>query len=180
VSKPKLIFLFLIFLIIIFDLLSKALVAHFMSSGESLLVLGNFFKLTYVLNEGGAFGSRLGGGLFYTFTSILAIILTSYFFFKSSGETLLELSLCLVLGGALGNLFDRLRFGKVVDFLDFDFFNFKFPPFKFLFIDFPGYQMERWPVFNLADSAITIGMILLVIYFFLPKKSTSSLQQDAS
>ena len=171
--KPKIFFFGLTLVIILLDQLSKALVTHLFFLGESNLVLGNFLKLTYILNEGGAFGTNLGGGLFYTFTSILAIILTIYFFVKSKGGKLLELSLSLILGGAFGNLIDRIRFGEVVDFLDFDFFNISIPKLKFLFIDFPGYQIDRWPIFNLADSAVTLGMILLVIYFFKPKKITA-------
>jgi len=128
-----------------------------MKMGESISVLGNFFRLTYVLNPGGAFGTKLGSNIFYTILSVLAIIIAGYFFFKSKREDkIVLLTLSLVVGGALGNLIDRFRLGEVIDFLDFDFF------------DFSG--LDRWPVFNIADSAVTIGMFLILWYIIRPRK----------
>jgi len=142
-----------------------------MRMGESISVLGNFFRLTYVLNPGGAFGTKLGNNIFYTILSVLAILIAVYFFTKSKREDkLLQLAFSLVLGGALGNLLDRIRYGEVLDFLDFDFFNIHIPPFKFGFIDFSGFYLDRWPVFNIADSAVTIGMFLILWYVIRPRK----------
>ena len=67
-------------MVLFLDQLSKALVANSMKMGESIPVLDNFFRLTYVLNPGGAFGTKLGGNLFYTFLSIFAILIAGYFF----------------------------------------------------------------------------------------------------
>jgi len=142
-----------------------------MKMGESISVLGNFFRLTYVLNPGGAFGTKLGSNIFYTILSVLAIIVAVWFFFKSKKEEkLLHLAFSLVLGGALGNLLDRFRYGEVLDFLDFDFMNIQIPPIKFGFIDFSGFYLNRWPVFNIADSAVTIGMFLILWYVIIPRK----------
>jgi signal peptidase II len=152
-------------LIILLDQLSKTVVVCYLPMGESKPVLGNFFKLTYVLNPGGVFGSKLGSKNFYAIISVLALIVTSWFFFKTKrGETWLRIGLCMVLGGAVGNLIDRFRFGEVVDFLDFDFFNINLPPSKVLFFNFPGFYLDRWPVFNLADSFVLIGMIFVVVH----------------
>lgn len=142
-----------------------------MGMGESTSVLGNFFRLTYVLNPGGVFGTKLGNSLFYTILSILAILIAGYFFFKSkSKDKILHLAFSLVLGGALGNFIDRIRYGEVLDFLDFDFFNIQIPPFRFGFIELSGFYLDRWPVFNIADSAVTIGMILILWYVVIPRK----------
>lgn len=156
----------------VLDQLSKALVNSSMRMGESISVLGNFFRLTHILNPGGAFGTRLGNNIFYTVLSVLAILIAVYFFTKSKKEDrVLQLAFSLVLGGALGNLLDRIRYGEVLDFLDFDFFNIRIPPFKFGFIDFSGFYLDRWPVFNIADSAVTIGMILILWYVIRPRKN---------
>ena len=93
---------------------------------------------------------------------------------------MLQISFALVLGGALGNLIDRFRLGEVIDFLDFDFINIKIPPFKFGFIDFSGFYMGRWPVFNVADGAVTIGMILILWYVIRPQKLGSVASPEAT
>jgi signal peptidase II len=143
-----------------------------MKMGQSIPVLDNFFRLTYLLNPGGAFGTKLGGNIFYTFLSIFAILIAGYFFLKSRREDkLLQVAFALVLGGALGNLADRFRLGEVIDFLDFLFFKIRIPPFKLGFIDFSGYYMNRWPIFNIADAAITIGMVLILWYVVKPHKA---------
>jgi signal peptidase II len=163
IKKSRLLIISL--LVILLDQLSKTVVVHNFQIGDSTPVLGNFFKLTYILNPGGVFGSRLGSQNFYTIISILALIVTSWFFFKTGNrETWLRIGLCMVLGGAVGNLIDRVRFGEVVDFLDFDFFNINVPPLKVSFFNFPGFQLDRWPVFNLADSFVLIGIVLIIVH----------------
>jgi signal peptidase II len=161
-------------LVIILDQLSKTVVVHYFQIGESTPVLGNFFKLTYILNPGGVFGSKLGSQNFYTIISVLALIVTSWFFFKTKNtEIWFRIGLCMVLGGAVGNLVDRLRFGEVVDFLDFDFFNINLPSSRILFFNFPGFYLDRWPVFNLADSFVLIGIIFIIAYLLKSPRNTS-------
>jgi signal peptidase II len=163
IKKSRLLIISL--LVILLDQLSKTVVVRHFQIGDSTPVLGNFFRLTYILNPGGVFGSRLGSQNFYTIISVLALIVTSWFFFKTeSRERWLRIGLCMVLGGAVGNLIDRVRFGEVVDFLDFDFFNISLPPSKVLFFNFPGFYLDRWPVFNLADSFVLIGVVLIIIH----------------
>ncbi len=168
------IFLIITVLAILVDQLSKTVMIHLLYPGESVPVVGSFFRLTLVLNPGGVFGTRLGSQNFYTFISILAIGVTLWFFFKTraNGKTF-RIGLCLVLGGAVGNLIDRFRFGEVVDFLDFDFFNLTLPPTKILFFKFPNFYLDRWPVFNLADSFVLIGMVLVIIHLLFYKESST-------
>jgi len=144
------------------DQISKTAVARSFSPGEWTPVLGDFFRLTLVLNPGGVFGTRLGSSNFYTFISVLAIGVTLWFFFKSKTDgVIFRTGLSLILGGAIGNLIDRFRFGEVVDFLDFDFFN----------INLPGFYLDRWPVFNLADSFVLVGMVLIVIHLLMSREN---------
>jgi signal peptidase II len=144
------------------DQISKTAVTRSFSPGEWTPVLGDFFRLTLVLNPGGVFGTKLGSPNFYTFISVLAIGVTLWFFFKAKTDGVaFRTGLSLILGGAIGNLIDRFRFGEVVDFLDFDFFN----------INLPGFYLDRWPVFNLADSFVLVGMVLIVIHLLISREN---------
>jgi signal peptidase II len=137
-----------------------------MRYGESRTILGDFFRLTYIENPGMAFGIDIGGKLFFSIFSILASLAILIYLYMARGESLaLRISLSMILGGAVGNLIDRvfygvlfgdapLFYGKVVDFLDVDFFN----------VDILGYHLSRWPVFNIADAAVTIGVVLLLFF----------------
>lgn len=134
---------------------------------ESFSVIGDFFRITYIENPGMAFGIDFGekAKLFLTLFSLIASIAITYYLIKHKDEKItLRLPLAMILGGAIGNLIDRmfygviygeapLFYGKVVDFLDFDFFN----------ISLFGYTYDRWPIFNIADMSVTIGVILLII-----------------
>lgn len=99
----------------------------------------------------------MGGQYVLSAISIVASVLLTIYILKLGKEKKTEtFSFSLILGGAFGNLIDRALYGKVVDFID---------------CDFPDFIMERWPVYNIADSAITIGMVILFIfYMFFDKK----------
>lgn len=126
--------------VLLIDQGSKAAVQMLMYLGESIPVLPPVFYLTYIMNPGAAFGILPNQKVLFITTGILLITGVLVGYRKLPPEKkLLRFSLGLVLGGALGNLLDRLRFGRVVDFLDF----------------------RVWPVFNLADTAIFIGVCLL-------------------
>ena len=90
-------------------------------------------------------------------------------------------AMAAILGGAIGNLYDRIVRGSVVDFLDSEFFNVNIPPFEFWFIDFPGFVMHRWPVYNVADIAITVGMAVLFVFVLFedPEKMKSTHEDSA-
>lgn len=149
-------------LVILADQGSKILVAQRMSMGQSVSVLGDFFRLTFIRNAGGAFGIFLGGGWFYLAASIIAIVLIYYYFRRMSGRHVWSrISLAVILGGALGNLLDRLRFGAVTDFLD------------------VGIGRLRWPIFNLADAAVTVGVAAFVVTILLKKAEARGEDQEA-
>jgi signal peptidase II len=135
-----------------------------MQYGHSVQVIGDFFRLTYIENPGMAFGIDIGGKLFFSLFSIALSAGIFYYLYRAREDNLgFRVALALILGGAIGNLIDRtfygilfddapLFYGKVVDFFDVDFFN----------IHLFGYSLSRWPVFNVADAAVTVGILLLL------------------
>ena len=142
--------MYLITLILLFvDQFSKYIIRQKMSVAESIPVIKSIFHITYVENTGIAFGLFPQGRSLFIVISLIIILGIIFFERRKVIKSLKErVCLGLILGGALGNLVDRLRFGFVIDFLDF----------------------RIWPVFNLADSGVCIGGILMV--FFLLKKRT--------
>lgn len=144
--------------ILFFDQLTKAVVRGSLAVGESWPDEGWLVKFTHVTNSGAAFGILQGQELFLTVTAVIAIgAIVFYYAFPPLEHGLLRLALGLQLGGAAGNLLDRVRFGEVTD-----------------FVDFPNY-----PQFNVADSSIVIGLIVIVGCFLLAERSTSSQDVDA-
>jgi signal peptidase II len=123
-----------------------------MEYGRPHQVLGDFFRITYVENPGMAFGIQIGSQLLFTIFAFMATIVILIYIFKAKAEKFaLRLSLALVLGGAVGNLIDRLLYGKVVDFLEF------------------SVGRYRWPIFNFADAAVTTGMVVLIALILFDK-----------
>lgn len=142
--------------VFVIDQVTKLAVNHSLDLYESVPVIQNFFHLTHVSNDGMAFGLTLPGGDFplAVLSLIMSIILGIIFWQERAGHILVRISLALIMAGALGNLVDRLRLGEVTDF-----FHFKI-----------GDYWE-WYIFNIADSAVTIGMILFLYYsFFIQRK----------
>ncbi len=144
--------LWLSLLAIVLDQASKLIVNGSMQLHESIPLLP-FFNLTYVHNTGAAFSflSEAGGWQRWFFAALAVIIsavLSVWLARLQKHETLLALALSLVLGGAVGNLIDRLAYGYVIDFLD------------------VYYNDWHWPAFNIADSAITVGVALMLLESF--------------
>ena len=140
-------------LLVVLDQLTKYWVSASFDFGEARAVTG-FFNLVLTHNKGAAFSflaaaSGWQRGLFIGI-ALVAIVVISVLLARHSGEKLFCLSLALILGGAAGNVIDRIALGYVVDFLDFY---------------IAGWH---WPAFNLADSAITVGAVLLVVDSFYP------------
>ncbi len=138
-----------------------------MPLGTSFPVLGDFLRITFIENPGMAFGIEVvDGKLFLTLFSIIASIgILFYLYIMRTEKFLFRLSLALILGGAIGNLIDRtfygvlygeseLFHGKVVDFIDVDFFN----------IDLWGFHLSRFWVFNIADASVSIGVLMMLIF----------------
>jgi signal peptidase II len=149
-------------LVILADQASKILVEKRMELGQSIPIVTDFFRLTFVRNAGGAFGISLGGEWFYFVASIVAIVFILLYFRRMSAMGAGPRgSLAMILGGALGNLVDRLRCGTVTDFLDF------------------GIGRLRWPVFNLADAAVTVGVVVFLLSL-LQKKAEDRGEDKAS
>ncbi len=155
--------LWLIPLTLVIDQASKILVQRKMELFQSIPVLGeDFFRLTYIHNPGAAFGLNIGSPLLHTIVSIAALgVLVWLFWTLPRQEHLLRLALVLVLGGALGNIVDRLYLGEVVDFFDF------------------GFGSTRWPIFNFADSFVTIGVGLMALGYARQKRQHSSATPSA-
>lgn len=181
--------LYLSFFIVLVDQLSKLIVKGFsiaalnirfegMDYGQSINVIGDIFKFTFVENPGMAFGIDVGGisKLFLSLFSLIASIAIVIYIYKMRHQKLLfRMALALILGGAVGNLIDRffygiifdyapLFYGRVVDFLHFDALGFT------IF----GKTFDSFPIFNVADSAVTIGVGILLIFhknFDKPKES---------
>lgn len=153
-----------------------------LSLGTTIPIFGDFLRLTYIENPGMAFGIDIGGKLFFSIFSILASIGILIYLYKARDENLLfRISLAMILGGAVGNLIDRvfygvifnegpLFFGKVVDFIDADFFN----------INIFGYHMNRWPVFNIADASVSCGVVLMLFAHKRAAKEEMSLSSSDS
>ena len=129
----------LVVVLLSLDQLTKYLVSHNMTLGESIPASG-FFRLTYVHNTGSAFGLLPGQNTLLTIVSFLGVALLLWMYRTHGGQAkFLRVSLAFMLAGAMGNLIDRLTYGKVIDFVD----------------------VGPWPIFNIADSSIVTGGIVL-------------------
>lgn len=144
------------------DQITKSIVMTRFELHEVFPVIPDFFNLIYIMNPGAAFGFLANASetfryIFFTGVTALALVLIIYYLVKSNPRNLLlSGSLTLIFGGAVGNLIDRLRFGAVVDFLD-------------VYIG-----SAHWPAFNVADSAITVGAILMIWEMILNRKNKQS------
>ena len=137
--------------VLFLDQWTKGIITRTMDVHQSRTIVANVFDLTYVRNSGAAFGlfasvdSALNALQLNSVAVIVFLIVSAYALRSSHKSVRLQVGLALILGGAVGNLLDRVRFGYVVDFLDF------------------AVSGHHWPAFNVADSAITIGAALLIL-----------------
>lgn len=152
--------------VFLFDLLTKWLVLKYIPIGGSIAVIPNFFDLVHVRNTGAAFGmlASLGEAIrvpfFYGISALALIILVYCFRTLDSANRIYPWALSLISAGVLGNLLDRIRFGSVVDFVSLHVGD------KMV----SGVEL-RWPAFNVADSAITVAMVLLIAHALKRKSS---------
>ncbi len=144
-------------LIIVLDQVTKSLILRWLPLYDSIQVIPGFFNITHIHNPGGAFGLLADQSPFLRKTLFLAVsgvasIVVLYFYFQTPrAYGWLSAGFALIFGGAIGNLIDRLRFGIVVDFL--------------LFYIGP----YHWPAFNVADSAITVGVAIFALHILFNK-----------
>ncbi|BDG60724.1 signal peptidase II [Caldinitratiruptor microaerophilus] len=134
-------------LALVVDMASKSLVAARLALGETIPVIPGFFQITYVLNPGAAFGLLPHQRELFIAVSVGAVLLILYHARRPEGQVgVLPYAMGLMLGGAAGNLADRVRLGRVVDFLDF------------------YWRDWHYPVFNLADVSIVLGVGLFLLH----------------
>lgn len=146
-------FLFPAAIVFILDRFTKLRVMKTMAVGESFRVIGNFFRITSVRNTGAAFGMFAGNHRVFVVISLVAIVAVLALQFRiGRGHALRSVALGLILGGAAGNVYDRIMYREVVDFLQF--------------------SAGRWSfaVFNIADSAVTVGVALLALETYVQGK----------
>jgi signal peptidase II len=134
--------------IILLDQWTKSIVSHTFVVSESRSILSGFFDLTYVQNRGGAFGIMQGSGLglIAAGVAVAIAIVVSIFRGPAKLQSLIGIGMALPLGGTIGNMIDRARLGYVVDFFD-------------VYVG-----IHHWPVFNIADSAICVGVGLIALW----------------
>ena len=148
----------LIIAIVALDQWSKWQIKTSFNLYESKPVIQDFFHLTYVTNDGMAFGLSFPGGkhVLLVITILLTGFIIGFLWKEKNGHPFIKYGLTLILSGAIGNLIDRAIYGKVIDFMD------------IMFGDF------HWYIFNIADSAVTIGMILFLIHSIIIEQSNDS------
>ncbi|MFQ6611913.1 MAG: signal peptidase II [Fidelibacterota bacterium] len=132
---------------VLIDQGTKAAVRGSMTLQESIPVIPKFFHLTYITNDGMAFGINIPFGIIiFSIVSVIFTVFLIWYLWKNQNQRrMLKIGIALILAGAVGNLIDRLVFGKVVDFLDF------------------MLAGHHWYIFNIADSCVTVGMGLVIL-----------------
>jgi len=128
------------------DIVTKRIIVSSMQLHEVIQVVGNYVRITYILNPGAAFGLFPGSRVALIAVSVAAVVIVMFVGGKRNGKLSTVIPLGLILGGAIGNLIDRVRLGEVVDFVQVG-----IPPDTY------------WPVFNAADAAVTTGVVWLAL-----------------
>lgn len=144
-------------IVLVADQVTKYIALSTLKVGLPVNVIGDFCRWTLTFNPGGAFGMKLGGTTYYLLSSLAIFVVLAAYIWRHRHISYIAIPLTIVSGGAVGNIIDRIRFGEVVDFIDCEFFN----------ISIGGYHLERWPIFNIADMAVSCGIIatiLLILY----------------
>lgn len=156
--KSRYVYLLLVASVVVLaDQVTKAVILKNLPLYSSLTIIPGFFDITHIHNPGGAFGLFADSGagvrkVVFFLVSLMAMVLILWFTVKTPPtHRFLAVGFAMIFGGAAGNLIDRIRFGKVVDFLDF----------------YIG--RYHWPAFNVADSAISIGIGIFLLHLVLKK-----------
>lgn len=146
-NRKMIVFLVTMFLVVVVDQVTKALVAALMEPGGSVTLIPHVISITYTRNAGAAFGLFAGSGQIVFWSALVVVVLMLFWFYRSHQQknAWAFVALGLLIGGAVGNLGDRVFRGRVVDFFD----------------------LGWWPVFNVADLAIVAGVIMLIVVMVL-------------
>lgn len=151
----------LLFSSLILDQASKIIVRNTMDLHQSIPILGNVLRFTYIENRGLAFGIHVSNSLPFTILSIIASVIIVIYLTTHWQESMrVKCSLALILGGAFGNLIDRIARSEVTDFIDM------------------GIGDLRWPVYNIADSVVVIGMAFLIYHVFTTEKNKEKIPEE--
>ncbi len=142
-----------VFLVVLADQVTKIWVSRNMELMESIPVIPGIFHITFIQNPASSFGILKFDNIIFIAFGLLVILFLILFLSKMAQESkIVFYSFIFIIGGALGNLLDRIRLGSVIDFLDF----------------------RIWPIFNIADSAINVGLFLLIIHFLFHKEEENN------
>ncbi len=154
--RHNLLLVIIVTVIVALDRWTKLLVSHKLALGESvspIKALGDFFRIVHWRNTGAAFGLFQNANVVLLVVSlVVSLVVLFYYQTLKRNNVLAKLSLSLVLAGAIGNIIDRIKFGYVIDFI----------------------AVGRFPVFNVADSAVTIGVFLMIIYYLIEERKALS------
>jgi len=140
--------------VVVIDQLTKFLALSQLTPGEPVEVLGRFLMFTLVFNQGGALGTSFGPTSYYLIASICILGFVLYYAWLHRRTPAMLYPLTLIAGGAIGNIIDRIRIGRVIDFLDMEFFD----------VNIGSFHMDRWWTFNMADVAISLSIAFLIVY----------------
>lgn len=148
--------------LIALDQLTKNLVVRHMDIGESIALIDGFLNLTSHRNTGAAWGMFQGQMMFFYVVTVAVVAMLIYIYKKEAkNNLLLQLALTFLLAGAVGNFIDRILFQEVVDFVDVLIFGYDFP------------------IFNVADSALTVGVVLMLVEFFFMGRGDENEQNNS-
>jgi len=157
VVKKNLKALYLSGSIVCIDQVTKILIKHFLVKEKFMPLFGKYIGFRFIENEGMMLGFQIGPKPFFTiFTAIASLIIVIFLFRLEDNQFRTRIALSAILGGAIGNLIDRILYGKVVDFI----------------------EIGPWPIFNFADVAVTFGMLVLIIVVFSERKEDKELQEE--
>jgi signal peptidase II len=165
-ARPNYLILVIVSLLsLAMDQMTKVYIDRVMDLHQSIPVIPNLFSITYVRNKGAAFGFLANTSFripFFIFITVVAVFVILFAYRKlRADQKLAMVSLSMILSGALGNLIDRVRNGEVIDFLD------------------VYWKSYHWPAFNIADSAICVGVFLLAIDMLREERRQKMAQEDS-